>query len=305
MNAKIKSRQHGFSMVEVLIAMLLGLFLIAALVQILVEGKQSFASANYLSRLQENGRIASNMIVTDLKRAGYMGGNSDVPNIFGTTGQVNPDDTCPSGTTDWGRMVQQRIIGLDDTNAGYDCIDNASYLRGDVLALRYASPWVVDNFENGQLYLRSNLFEGKIFVGGDQNNTLNDMADPVGMTQHDLLSYAYYVGDSTRTCSGEVVPSLFRVRLDENAEPLAEELLPGIEHFQVQYGDNERYYNAGDVTDWDNIVTARIWLLVRADCPERGFDDTQTYTLGNQAYTPNDNFRRQLYSSVVMLRNSM
>ena len=182
---------------------------------------------------------------------------------------------------------------------------NTSYLRGDVLAIRYASPWVVDDFESGQLYLRSNLFEGKIFFGADENDAQNDMSDPVGMSEHDLLAYAYYVGDSTRTCSGRVVPSLFRVRLDDNAQPLAEELLPGIEHFQVQYGDGQRYYNGGDVADWDEIVTAQIWILVRSECPEGDYADGQTYTLGNQVYTPNDNYRRQLYSSVVMLRNTL
>ena len=98
-------------MVEVLIAMLLGLFLTVALVQILIEGKQSFTSANYLSRLQENGRIATNMIVTDLKRAGYMGGNSDISKIGGSAGRQDPDETCPNGSTDWGRMVEQRILG--------------------------------------------------------------------------------------------------------------------------------------------------------------------------------------------------
>lgn len=312
MNAQINTRQGGFSMVEILIAMLLGLFLVAALVQILIEGKQSFASANHLSRLQENGRIATSMIVTDLKRAGYMGGNSDVPNIYGTEDQIrttvsggDPYSTCPANSTEWGRMIQRRVVGLDDTSAGYDCIDGASYLRGDILAVRYASPWIVDDFEDGRLYLRSNLFEGKIFSGDNENDAQNQMSDPIGMTEHDLLAYAYYVGDSTRTCSGRVVPSLFRVRLDDNGQPLAEELLPGIEHFQVQYGDGQRYYDANNVADWDDVVTARIWLLVRSECPEGDYADGRTYTLGNQVYTPNDNYRRQLYSSVVMLRNTL
>jgi hypothetical protein len=30
-----------------------------------------------------------------------------------------------------------------------------------------------------------------------------------------------------------------------------------------------------------------------------------TYTMGDQAYTPNDDLRRQLYSSVVMIRNQI
>jgi type IV pilus assembly protein PilW len=101
------------------------------------------------------------------------------------------------------------------------------------------------------------------------------------------------------------VPSLFRVRLDDNAQPVAEELLPGVADFQVQYGIAGQYVDADAVaaTDWDDVVTARIWLLVRSECPETGYADTATYNLGDQAYTRNDNFRRQLYSSVVMLRN--
>ena len=71
----------------------------------------------------------------------------------------------------------------------------------------------------------------------------------------------------------------------------------------MQYGVAGRYLDADDVANWDNVVTARIWLLVRAECTETGFSDTTTYTMGDQVFTPNDNFQRQLYSSVVMLRN--
>ena len=89
-NSKILSRQRGVSMIELIVAMVLGLFLLLALVEILINGKSSFGSATHLSRLQENGRIATNLIVTDLKRSGYMGGNSDPANIGGTAGQITP-----------------------------------------------------------------------------------------------------------------------------------------------------------------------------------------------------------------------
>ena len=49
--------------------------------------------------------------------------------------------------------------------------------------------------------------------------------------------------------------------------------------------------------------TVRLWLLVRSECGESGFVDGKTYNLGDQVYVPNDDFRRQLYSSVVMIRN--
>ncbi len=301
-NAKILHRQRGFSMVELLVAMLLGLFLLTALVEILLSGKQSFTAASHLSRLQENGRIATSMIVTDLKRAGYMGGNSDIPNIFGSAGQAAAAISCATGDTSWGRMVTQRIVGLDDTNAGYACIPNSSYLRGDVLTIRYASPWPSGAFGANQLHLRSSLFEGKIFAGVDQALAANLVLDQP-QSVRDLIAHAYYVGNSGRSCSGQAVPSLFRVRLGNNSQPLIEELLPGIEHFQVQYGVGGQYLDADAVAGWSQVVTARFWLLVRSECPETGFADARTYTLGDQVYTPNDSFRRQLYSSVVMLRN--
>jgi type IV pilus assembly protein PilW len=289
-------------MVELLVAMLLGLFLLTALVEILLNGKQSFTAASHLSRLQENGRIATSMVVRDLKRAGYMGGNSDIPNIFGSAGQAAAAISCATGDTTWGRMITQRIVGLDDTNAGYACIPNSSYLRGDVLTIRHASPWPSGAFGANQLHLRSSLFEGKIFAGVDQAQATNVVLDQP-QSVRDLIAHAYYVGNSGRTCSGLAVPSLFRVRLGNNGQPLTEELLPGIEHFQVQYGVGGQYIDAGAVADWSQVVTARFWLLVRSECPETGFADARTYTLGDQVYTPNDSFRRQLYSSVVMLRN--
>ena len=306
-NSKILSRQRGVSMVELMVAMALGLFLLFALVEILINGKQSFGSANHLSRLQENGRIATNLLVSDLKRAGYMGGNSDVPKISGTTPPQAPQATCPTGNTNWGLMITQPIFGLDDTRTGYDCISAGAYLRGDILAVRHAAPWV----ETGALigtrtYLRSSLFDGKTFLGSAQADVTNNVPNTPNSVR-EMLAHAYFVGPSGRSCGSAAVPSLFRVRLGDNGRPVSEELLPGIEHFQVQYGINDQYLDADKIAlaDWPNVVTARIWLLVRSECAESGYADGATYTMGDINYTPNDSFRRQLYSSVVMIRNQI
>ncbi len=301
-NSGILHRQRGFSMIELLIALVIGLFLMTALIEILISGKASYISANHLSRLQESGRIATNILDSDLKRAGYQGGNSDVPNINGSAGQVAALVSCPNGNSNWARMIDEGVFGLDDTNAGYACIPNASYLRGDVLIVRYASPWVSGAFVGTQLYLRSSLFEGKLFAGADEALAVNVVLDQP-QSIHDLVAHAYFIGNSGRSCNGQAVPSLFRVRLDTLSQPLVEELLPGVEHFQVQYGVGGQYIDADAVADWSQVVTARYWLLIRSECIEEGFTDGRTYTLGDQVYTPNDSFRRQMYSSVVMLRN--
>ncbi len=294
--------QRGFSMVELMVAMAIGLFLIGALVQVVISGKKSFTAADHFSRLQENGRVTVSMLTRDLKRAGYMGGNSDLDTVFGSAGKEDPATTCSGNDTSWGRMVSQRVFGVDGTNAGYACVADTDYLRGDVLAVRYASPWTSAAFNANQLYLRSSVFQGKIFLGSDESLVDNSVSDQP-QSVHELMAYAYFVGNSGRSCNGAAVPSLFRVRLDSNGSPVTEELLPGVEDFQVQYGEAGQYVNADAVADWDEVVTAQFWLLLRSECSETGFKDTRSYTMGNQVYTPDDGFHRQLYSSVVALRN--
>ena len=55
-------------------------------------------------------------------------------------------DTCATGSTDWGRMLDRPIYGLNDTATGYNCITN--YLKGDVLVVRYAAPWEIGGITN-------------------------------------------------------------------------------------------------------------------------------------------------------------
>jgi hypothetical protein len=54
------------------------------------------------------------------------------------------------------------------------------------------------------------------------------------------------------------------------------------------------------------VVSVRIWILVRATDPEVGFTDNRVYNYGNRVnYTPNDGFRRVLFSRTVQVRNSL
>ncbi len=295
-------------MVELIVAMALGLFLLFALIEILVNGKQSFGSASNLSRLQENGRIATDLVVSDLKRAGYIGGNSDVPRISGTTPPLNPNSNCLAASRNWGRMIEQPIFGKNGTETvSYDCIVPAWYLRGDLLVVRHAAPWV----ETGALsanryYLRSSLFSGRTFIGSAEGNAQNEVTETPNSVR-EILAHGYLVGLSGRTCNGAVVPSLYRIGLSDAGLPERNELLPGVEHFQVQYGIDNQYLNANEISlaSWSDVTTVRIWLLVRSECSESGYSDTATYTMGDVNYVVNDSFRRQLYSSVVMIRNEI
>ena len=50
--------QRGLTLVELMVAMLLGVFLIGGVMQIFISSKQTYRMQENLSRLQENGRFA-------------------------------------------------------------------------------------------------------------------------------------------------------------------------------------------------------------------------------------------------------
>ncbi len=61
--------QPGFTLVEILIAIAIGLFLTAGMVQLFVANKTSYRFNEALSRIQENGRFALATMASDLRMA--------------------------------------------------------------------------------------------------------------------------------------------------------------------------------------------------------------------------------------------
>lgn len=63
--------QKGFTLIEIMIALVLGAFLIGGVLQIFVNTRETYRMQDALSRLQENGRFAMDFIGRDLRMAGY------------------------------------------------------------------------------------------------------------------------------------------------------------------------------------------------------------------------------------------
>jgi len=63
-------RQQGFSLVELMVALLLGLLITGAAVQLFLTNQRSFLLQQTLSRVQENGQLFVRFLVTDLRRTG-------------------------------------------------------------------------------------------------------------------------------------------------------------------------------------------------------------------------------------------
>jgi len=86
-SSKIKNRNQrprtvqGFSLVELLLALALGLVVVAGIVQLFVGNSQTSAIVGGQARLQENARYAFDFISRAARRAGYLGCAPEPDNV--------------------------------------------------------------------------------------------------------------------------------------------------------------------------------------------------------------------------------
>ncbi len=324
-----RSRQGGFTLIEMMISITIGLAILAGLVGVLATNSSNSRTNDRTSELMTNGRYALNSIKQELREAGFRGYTWAEPSIPGPWAVPADATGCYEAGASANAFVsniRQGVWGSNNANPfAATCIPAARFQAGsDVLVLRRLA--VVPTsaaLTAGPVYFRTVYERGQMFrtaVGG---------AVPVpptftGSTQlpatFEVQIYVYYVSPFTVSAAeNPLVPSLRRVALQTtgaNAGTMVDELVAsGIERMQVQYGrlttaPDTQYLNtlAGSSSDtaataWDEVNSVRVWLLARNSTPEPGFVNNTTYAMGDANVTPGDNFRRQLFTTVVQLRN--
>src|ERR1700733_7522219 len=70
-SVRAASGQSGFTIVEIMVALLIGLFLLGGLMTLVQDNRRTFASQNQLSQLQDAERVAMTMITDVIQTAGY------------------------------------------------------------------------------------------------------------------------------------------------------------------------------------------------------------------------------------------
>ncbi|WP_372965497.1 PilW family protein [Marinobacter sp.] len=85
----LQKRQQGLSIVELMIALLLGSILISGVFQVFMANSQAFRMSEAVARSQEYGRIAADLLSAEARGAGYFGCNSE--NIISNLA-IEPDD---------------------------------------------------------------------------------------------------------------------------------------------------------------------------------------------------------------------
>ncbi|MGH8478124.1 MAG: PilW family protein [Gammaproteobacteria bacterium] len=295
----------GFSLVEMMVAMTIGLVLAGAGIAVYSNSRAAYTVNESVSRLQENARYALEEITRDLRLAGYWGLNSSAALVQGQNSLTPANNDC---SPQWYTNLSNRVEGSNDVNTGYAlCVPAATYQAGtDILAMRFVDPTPVVALAANTPYLRSNRNSGRLFLGTAQPGGLADAQN------YKLESRTYYVSPWTNTL-GDGAPALKRVVLVPDAGNVAlqeEVVVSGVENLQVQYaldvdGDRsvDRYVNGGAGVPWPQVEAVRLWLLVRAPTAEAGYTNTTTFQLPQAAVTPPDSFRRVLVTKTVHLHN--
>ncbi|WOH39169.1 PilW family protein [Thalassotalea fonticola] len=250
--------------------------------------------------MQETARFTFALLEQDIKQSRYWANALAFAHFSGSAGLTDINNSnCLEGGSSWGRQIQQAIFALNNSADTYACVNNDNYLQGDILTVRYASTAAFSSFDNEQIYIRSLGSQHRLFIGTDRGLAINnDLPSPLSQI---MIAHSFFVGDSGRTCKGEMIPALFWQNL-VNGRPQKEELLAGVEQLQTQFlvdenvdGKPDKYLNSDQVLNWQNIHSVKVDLLVRSDCPDAKHLNNKTYQLGDVSYQVNDHFYRQQY----------
>ncbi len=318
MNPRTHKLSAGVTLIEMMVTVLIGAFLMIGVISMFAQSRTTFRVSDTVARMQENVRFALATMQPDIRLAQNWGLTNVGANLTVPGGIIV---RCPNNAV-ISAWVLDRNTPVEASNGAYPAalvcppFSNAFQAGSDVLVVRHASgtPTLPTNTV---VQIQTNRIQGVVF---------NDAAPPLGAgcatcSINDWQTHAYYVASSSSL--GPNVPSLRRKTL-VNGVLQDQELIPGVEDFQVQLGvdtdatDNDdtvaRYVNPGDAildplaagfNPNAKVLTVHIWLMIRAEQPEGGFVDGNTYNYADVAnYTPADGFRRVLVDKTIVLRNA-
>ncbi|PCI20615.1 MAG: hypothetical protein COB62_04440 [Piscirickettsiaceae bacterium] len=120
----IAKKQSGLTLVELMVAMVIGLLLMAGVLQVFTANQQTYRVTENLSRVQENGRFAVDIINRFVRKAGFKGNTETSPAFKFLTGThltyvFSADQVIAGTNTD----VYIRYSGGEGTGVT-DCIGN-------------------------------------------------------------------------------------------------------------------------------------------------------------------------------------
>jgi len=334
----MRRTQTGLSLIELMVASAIGMLLLLAMTNVVINSSRAHKEIASLGQQLENSRYAMQVLTDEIKHAGFYG------QLFGAippyTGANLPDpcQTDPALLLD---HLELAVQGYDAPAAstGISCLDAADHLDGtDILVIRRAETRLTDlaDLSAGDVYLQALPADRIIATGNDAS--VFTLIQPNGGAPADVRKYRvdiYYVSPcsvpaGSGSCDadadgGNPIPTLKRLVLSQTGgvtKMISEPLVEGIEDLQIDWGIDRNGDGAPNETDagvtgddyvaipptineWKNVVALRLHILARNIQASPGYTDKKTYSFGESGtYSPDDkNFKRHLYSGAVRLLN--
>ncbi len=315
--------QVGLSLIELLVAMTIGGILIFGAAKVYVDSRKTYELNETTARLQETARYALSIVEADIRMSNYWGLVKGAGVLTGTARQSEASAGAPTSCgVNFARDLLTNLEA-DNNSYGFTCTAYGAGAVGsaDTLVVRRAAV-ATAAAGAGRLQICSTRVSGELVT-----DSSGCTAAPEGRINN-LIVNAYYVSRDSVDAVG--IPALRRHTLIAGPAFRDDEIIPGIEDMQVQFGIDPtgvngsaaRYVNPNEVNDGEQIVSVRIWLLVRADTEEVGFEDGRIYSYGDRVsndttnnlsdaaaatrrYAPADGFRRLLVSRTIQIRNAL
>lgn len=276
----LRKAQTGLSLVELMVGLALGLVLMVGVLQVFLASRQTYASNEAMSRLQENGRFALELIAANIRLAGYTDPRARLEKGLSIAPIAEPD--CDNQT------------GFAGTNATA-CSSNGNGSASDSLGIALQPP-LAEGIRRD--CLGNDVDDDKVII----NHFEIIPPDNVNNTPAALGCRAWNITD------GEWVGNV------SAAQPLVE----GIDSLQVLYGIDDaggtsrsptRYVSADNVPDWNDVLAIRIAVLANSVSTLTPAPQNRNYVLLDAAPLAaadlgNDNRARQIFSTTIQLKNT-
>ena len=330
---RVDKRQRGFTLVELMVAMAIGLVMTAVIITVFSQASRTGTVTQAGNEIQEQARVALEMLQRDMRQAGYIGCNS---NRLANSGALVNVINIPTSYSD---NLDQFLMGYEGTGASFTPAAPAAVTGASPAASPISDAITVRVTVGEPVSLSGTMGNGtspipvfstagfvvgtRAVVGDCGQSSAFVVTGLTGGLQHDgaanaiadfgraygpdamvvpFTAISYYVAPSG--FSGE--QSLWR-RVGTAA--ISEEIAEGVEDFQVTYGQDTDADNFADiftqadaVADWNQVVSLRASLLLRSKA--NAAQTTQDYNFnGVTNVAPPDRRLRRPFNVTIQLRN--
>jgi type IV pilus assembly protein PilW len=327
------SRPRGFSLIEMLVALTLGLLLLLGLTLYFVGSSRNYSENERVSRQLENGRYAMHVLSEDIRHAGFYGATG----WLGTPSAGALPDPCSTALETIVAALPVALHGVDFVPGTSDpsgsvpgCVPD--HLAGtDILVIRRARTTTIPagSAVSGGYYTQTSSCSTETpawkLATTAFTLTLADCVTAAPLRQ--FYTFIYYVSPCARgtgtggACSNSdpPLPTLKRVELGPSGFSVTP-LVEGIENLQLEFGlDTDATPDGGPNdftaspaatgTAWASVVAVRVHLLARNVDATPSHTDTKTYRLGTNAdgsandVTPGGGYKRHAFTGLVRVVN--